>query len=52
MVRKIMKGQKFFEEMAETRGETVNILARVILIYEKVKKVKTTLKLSKLIKNE
>ena len=43
------KGQ-FFEEMTETRGETVNIWARVILNYEKVKKVKTTIKLSKLIK--
>ena len=33
--------------MTETRGETVNISARVILNYEKVK---TTIKLSKLIK--
>ena len=41
------RGQKLFEEMTETRGETVNISARVILNYEKVK---TTIKLSKLIK--
>ena len=47
----LKKGQ-FFEEMTETGGETVNIWARVILNYEKVKKVKTTIKLSKLIKNE
>lgn len=42
------KGQ-FFEEMTETRGETVNIWDRVILNYEKLKKLKTTIKLSKLI---
>ena len=35
--------------MTETRGETVNIWDRVILNYEKLKKLKTTIKLSKLI---
>ena len=44
----LIKGQ-FFEEMTETRGETVNIWAKVILNYEKLKKLKTTIKLSKLI---
>ena len=47
MVKKIIKGQKFFEEMTDTRGERVNIWAKAILNYEKVK---TTIKLSKLIK--
>ena len=42
----LKKGQ-FFEEMTETRGETVNIRARVIFNYEKLKKLKTTIKLSK-----
>ena len=42
----LKKGQ-FFEEMTETRGATVNIWARVIFNYEKLKKLKTTIKLSK-----
>ena len=40
----------FFELMTEIRGEAVHIWDRIILKYEKVKKVKTTIKLSKLIK--
>ena len=36
--------------MTEIRGEGVHICARIILKYEKGKKVKTTIKLSKLIK--
>ena len=35
--------------MTEIRGEAVHVCARIILKYEKVKKVKTTIKLSKLI---
>ena len=35
--------------MTEIRGEAVHICARIILKYKKVKKVKTTIKLSKLI---
>ena len=50
MLKKKIKGQKFFELMTEIRGEAVHIWARIILKYEKVKKLKTTIKLSKLIK--
>ena len=36
--------------MTEVRGEAVHVCAGKILKYEKVKKLKTTIKLSKLIK--
>ena len=36
--------------MTEIRGEGVHICARIILKYEKGKKVKTTIKLSKVMK--
>ena len=36
--------------MTEIRGEAVHICARIILKYEKGKKVNTTIKLSKVIK--
>ena len=36
--------------MTETRGEAVHICARILLKYEKAKKGKTTLKMSKVIK--
>ena len=35
--------------MTEIKDEGIHICARIILKYEKVKKVKTTIKLSKLI---
>ena len=38
--------------MTEIRGEAVHICARIILKYKKGKKVKTTIKLSKLIKTK
>ena len=36
--------------MTEIRGEAVHVCARILLKYEKAKKGKTTLKLSKVIK--
>ena len=36
--------------MTEIRGEAVHICARIILKYKKGKKVKTTIKLSKVMK--
>ena len=36
--------------MTEIRGEAVHVCARIILKYEKGKKVKTTIKLSKVMK--
>ena len=45
-----MKGQKFFKHMTEIRGDGVHICARIILKYEKGKKAKTTIKLSKVMK--
>ena len=36
--------------MTEIRGEAVHICARIILNYKKGKKVKTTIKLSKVMK--
>ena len=36
--------------MSEFRGEAVHICARIILKYKKGKKVKTTIKLSKVMK--
>ena len=49
-INKQIKGQKFFANMTEIRGEAVHVCARKILKYKKGKKLKTTLKLSKLIK--
>ena len=49
-INKQIKGQKFFAHMTEIRGEAVHICARIILKYEKGKKVKTTIKLSKVMK--
>ena len=49
-INKQIKGQKFFAHMTEIRGEAVHVCARKILKYKKGKKLKTTIKLSKLIK--
>ena len=49
-INKQINGQKFFAHMTEIRGEAVHVCAWKILKYEKVKKLKTTIKLSKLIK--
>ena len=49
-INKQIKGQKFFAHMTEIRGEAVHVCAQKILKYKKGKKLKTTLKLSKLIK--
>ena len=51
-INKQIKGQKFFAHMIEIRGEAVHVCARKILKYKKGKKLKTTIKLSELIKTK